>query len=122
MPSRAKCCPGPHAPGDCPYDVHGTRTEGRTAAAKVFFQARRNCHASLQTGEPVFWPAPSALTTILIESPPHNAITLCANSYGRPWTESGFRASWATVRRKLEKIGRVGPGLTLYGLRHTVAV
>jgi integrase len=75
-----------------------------------------------KTGEPVFWPAPSALTTILIESPKHNAITLCANSYGRPWTESGFRASWATVRKGLEKAGHVGPGLTLYGLRHTVAV
>ena len=48
---------------------------------------------------------------------PHSAVTLCANSYGRPWTESGFRASWAAVRKKLEKAGRVGPGLTLYGLR-----
>ena len=26
----------------------GLRTEGRTAAAKIFFQARRNCHASLE--------------------------------------------------------------------------
>jgi integrase len=75
-----------------------------------------------KTGEPVFWPAPSALTAILNEAPPHSAVTLCANSYGRPWTESGFRASWRKVRKKLEEEGRVGAGLTLYGLRHTVAV
>src|SRR5262249_13813642 len=50
------------------------------------------------------------------------AVTLCANSHGLPWTESGFRASWRKVRKQLEKEGRVGIGLTLYGLRHTVAV
>jgi integrase len=75
-----------------------------------------------KTGEPVFWPAPEPLRAILDAAPPHDAITLCANSYGRPWTESGFRASWEDIRKRLEKAGRIGPGLTLYGLRHTVAV
>jgi integrase len=89
---------------------------------RSFFKQGEIATRRSKTGEPVFWPAPSALTAILVESPAHNAITLCANSHGRPWTESGFRASWATVRRKLEKMDRIGPGLTLYGLRHTVAV
>lgn len=75
-----------------------------------------------KTGEPVFWPAPAALVDVLSKSPSHDAVTLCANSFGRPWTESGFRASWRTVRSRLEKEGRIGPSLTLYGLRHTVAV
>ena len=35
---------------------------------------------------------------------------------------SGFRASWRKVRLKLEAEQRVNSGLTLYGLRHTVAV
>ncbi|MBW0004061.1 MAG: tyrosine-type recombinase/integrase [Hyphomicrobiales bacterium] len=39
-----------------------------------------------------------------------------------PWTESGFRASWRKLRLVLERQGRIGSGLTLYGLRHTVAV
>jgi hypothetical protein len=39
-----------------------------------------------KTGEPVFWPMPRPLATILDEAPPHSAITLCANSRGRPWT------------------------------------
>jgi integrase len=75
-----------------------------------------------KTGEPVFWPAPSALVEVLNSAPSHDAITLCANCRGRPWTDSGFRASWRKVRSRLEEKGRVGAGLTLYGLRHTVAV
>jgi integrase len=75
-----------------------------------------------KTGEPVFWPAPKQLRTILEAAPEHDAITLCANAAGKPWTESGFRASWRTYRTKLRNKGAIGPGLTLYGLRHTVAV
>jgi len=75
-----------------------------------------------KTGEPVYWPAPVPLRTILNNAPKHDAITLCANSDGKPWTVSGFRASWRKVRLKLEAEQRVNSGLTLYGLRHTVAV
>jgi integrase len=75
-----------------------------------------------KTGEPVFWPAPAPLVEILNEAPSHSAITLCANSAGLPWTDDGFRASWRKVRLLLEKEGDIGSGLTLYGLRHTVAV
>ena len=75
-----------------------------------------------KTGEPVFWPVPGPLAAILDVAPKHSALMLCANSDGRPWTESGFRASWRTLRIRLEQAGRIGPGLTLYGLRHTVAV
>lgn len=74
------------------------------------------------TGEPVFWPIPHELAEILVTAPQHNATTLCANSNGLPWTESGFRASWRPIRVRLEKAGHIGPGLTLYGLRKTVAV
>jgi site-specific recombinase XerC len=75
-----------------------------------------------KTKEPVFWQAPEVLQEILTAAPSHNAITLCANSNGRPWTESGFRASWRKLRIKLEYRGLIGSGLTLYGLRHTLAV
>jgi hypothetical protein len=75
-----------------------------------------------KTGEPVFWPLPRPLAAILETAPQHSAVTVCANSDGRPWTESGFRASWRPLRIRLEKEGHVGPGLTLYGLRKTVAV
>ncbi|KST57478.1 hypothetical protein AO398_08525 [Methylobacterium sp. GXS13] len=75
-----------------------------------------------KTNQPVFWPAPMPLAEILAKAPDHSAMTLCATSTGTRWTLSGFRASWRPVRVKLEQAGRVQPGLTLYGLRHTVAV
>ena len=62
--------------------------------------------------------APEVLREILDAAPNHDAITLCANSYGRPWTESEFRSSWEHFRKALEKAGHIGRGLTLYGLRH----
>jgi integrase len=75
-----------------------------------------------KTGAPVYWKAPAQLKAILAKAPKHQAITLCGNSIGKPWTQSGYRASWRRLRIKLEGEGRIGPGLTLYGLRHTVAV
>jgi integrase len=89
---------------------------------RTFYKQGEIATRRSKTGEPVFWPALSALKTILESAPKHNAVTLCANSKGQPWTEDGFRASWRKLRIVLEKKGRVAPGLTLYGLRHTVAV
>jgi hypothetical protein len=70
-----------------------------------------------KTGEPVFIAMPDQLLAVFEQAPVHSAITLCANSRGRPWSLSGFNASWRPLRMRLEKEGRVGPGLTLYGLR-----
>lgn len=75
-----------------------------------------------KTGEPVYWPAVAELREVLENAPAHKAITLLANSRGRPWTRDGFRSSWEKLRLGLEAEGKVGGGLTLYGLRHTVAV
>jgi integrase len=87
-----------------------------------FMKASEIATRRAKTGEPVFWPMPAPLADILDKAPIHAAVTLCANSRGTPWTLSGFRASWRTLRIHLEKEGRIGPALTLYGLRHTVAV
>jgi len=43
-------------------------------------------------------------------APEHDAITLCANSEGKPWTVSGFRASWRKYRITLERKNRINPG------------
>ena len=40
---------------------------------------------------------------------------------GSPWTYSGFSTVWLRFRKDLEKADTVRPGLTLKGLRHTVA-
>lgn len=38
-----------------------------------------------------------------------------------PWTEAGFRSSFAKDIKRLEAQGLVGSGLTFHGLRHSVA-
>ena len=74
-----------------------------------------------KSGQTIWWPCPTPLRRILDGAPKHDAVTMAANSRGRPWTESGFRASFFKFIRKLESEGLVGPGLTFHGLRHTVA-
>ncbi len=66
---------------------------------RSFYKANEIATKRSKTGEPVFWRCPAQLTEILAEAPRHDAITLCANSDGKPWTVSGFRASWRKVRR-----------------------
>jgi integrase len=61
------------------------------------------------------------LRQALREAPEHNAITLCANSHGQPWTQNGFLSSFRKQLKKLEARGLIEPGLTFHGLRHTVA-
>ena len=100
----------------------GLAPEDALSLPRSFYKDNEIATRRSKTGEPVYWPCPSPLTEIVTTSPTHSAITLCANSYGRPWTGSGFRASWRTFKKKLEREGAIGPGLTLYGLRHTVAV
>ncbi len=89
---------------------------------RSFFKDNEIASRRSKTGEPVFWPCPAPLIEIISNTPQHDAITLCANSRGRPWTVSGFNSSWLKVKRDLEMDGAIGSGLTLYGLRHTVAV
>jgi len=74
-----------------------------------------------KTGVAVLLPLVPEVAKALEAAPDHDALTLCANSHGKPWTVSGFRASWRPIRQKLEEQGKVQPGLTLKGLGHTVA-
>lgn len=74
-----------------------------------------------KTGTYVYWPVIRQLQEILDNAPPHEASTLVASKIGRSWTVDGFRASWNKFRIDLERRELIAPGLTLYGLRHTVA-
>lgn len=74
-----------------------------------------------KAGVVVWWRVPEELKRLLdtrLRSPKHPQ--LCLSSRLTPWSESGFRASWAKLRISLEKSGTVGKGLTIHGLRHTV--
>lgn len=66
-------------------------------------------------------PISSVLEAELVDAPAHDAETLLASSKGTPWTYDGFASAWQRLRQKLEKAGKVAPGLTPKGLRHTMA-
>lgn len=48
-------------------------------------------------------------------------MTIVVGQRGEPFTESGFRARFFKVIRQLVAEGKVQPGLTFHGLRHTAA-
>lgn len=88
----------------------------RTAIVNDMIDTRRG-----KTGGALLLPLLPPVKAAFAAAPAHDAITLCANSYGRPWSVSGFRASWRPIKLALEKEEKVRSGLTLKGLRHTVA-
>ena len=48
------------------------------------------------------------------------AVQIAVNSYGQPWSQSGFRASFFKLVRRLVAEGKIKPGCTFHGLRHTI--
>lgn len=100
----------------CALDPQDAMKLPKTAVADGKLNTKRG-----KTAQPVWLDLPAPVVEALKVAPHHDAITLCANSYGKPWTVSGFRASWRPIKLALEKAEKVEPGLTLKGLRHTVA-
>ncbi|MCP4205713.1 MAG: tyrosine-type recombinase/integrase, partial [Shimia sp.] len=74
-----------------------------------------------KTGEEVAIPISPTLQAALNSFPEHEAETVLANSRGEAWTYNGFSTVWHRFKIKLEEEGLIAPGLTLKGLRHTVA-
>lgn len=74
-----------------------------------------------KTQVPVWVRLPGPVVAALEAARAHDAITLCATSRGLPWSYSGLDGAWQKVRAKLLSAGAIAPGLTLKGLRHTVA-
>lgn len=87
----------------------------KTAVSSAGIDTRRQ-----KTGQPVYLPIFEPVAEALAAAPVHNAITLCANSRGKPWTYNGFSTNWDKIKSKLEASDAIQPGLTLKGLRHTV--
>ncbi|MEF2554096.1 tyrosine-type recombinase/integrase [Aurantimonas sp. A2-1-M11] len=100
----------------CGLDPQDALSLPRSAIRDGLIDSRRG-----KTSEPLWLPLPQPVSDAIMASPPHSAVTVCATSRGHVWTVSGFRASWRPIRQRLEKAGAVRPGLTLKGLRHTVA-
>lgn len=74
-----------------------------------------------KTGTEVAMPISPTLHAALAGPPAHEAETVLANSYGETWTYNGFSTVWHRFKKRLEGNGLISEGLTLKGLRHTVA-
>lgn len=70
-------------------------------------------------GQWVTVPVHPELRAILDAAPFHDALQIAVNSYGKPWTESGFNASFRAIISHLEDVGVIDGGCTFHGLRHT---
>jgi len=70
----------------------GLEPGGALRLPKTFYKDSGIATRPSKTGAPVYWPAPAPLRATLKDAPQHGAITLCANSDGKPWTVSGFCA------------------------------
>jgi integrase len=81
--------------------------------------SKRIKRTSAKSGKVVRTPVPKMVSDALDVLFPHDAVTLLVNSHGVSWTENGFRSSVFKFLGKLEGEGKVKPGLTIHGLRHT---
>ena len=100
----------------CGLDPQDALSLPRSAIANGCIDSKRG-----KTGVPLWLPLPEAVLTAINNAPEHDAETLCANSYGKPWTYNGYSTNWAKLKKKLEAEQQINCGLTLKGLRHTVA-
>src|SRR5215471_18417527 len=75
---------------------------------------------SRRSGYQLSLPIHPDLARLLTAAPSHSAMTIAATTASRPWTVSGFNSSFIKAVGRLTKSGKVSPGLTFHGLRHTV--
>lgn len=73
-----------------------------------------------KTGDDVWVPAHRDLRAIL-EATTRTATTIVTGLAGLPLKETGLAKAFRTLILRLERAGRIGPGLTFHGLRHTRA-
>ncbi len=74
-----------------------------------------------KTGAEVAIPVGPTLQAAFDRIPKHEAETVLSSSRGEAWTYNGFSTVWHRFKTALEKEGVIASGLTLKGLRHTVA-
>jgi integrase len=75
-----------------------------------------------KNGEECFAPVTGQFKAVLdsAKAARGRSLQIAVASHGDPWTESGFRASFFKLVKRLEKEGLLMPGCTFHGLRHTV--
>jgi integrase len=98
----------------------GLRKGDVLAITKNAIRDGRIWRGTNKNAQEVSLPLHPDLERLLAAAPAHAAITIAATTRGTTWTESGFNSSFVKAIAKLEREGKVEPGLTFHGLRHTV--
>jgi integrase len=80
----------------------------------VAFETRQ-----IKTGDPIWIKVHFRLREILEQTPRVSPVILIG-ARGKPFTESGLRTSFFRLIRTLVAEGKVQPGLSFHGLRHTL--
>lgn len=75
-------------------------------------------HKTEKRGVEVTFPIHPTLANVLSQAPAHKCETIAATSRGKSWTETGFNSTFCKFIARLERAGKVDPGLTMHGLRH----
>jgi integrase len=105
----------------------GMREGDALAATRIAYDGHRMTWVQGKTGAPIRLPVAQRLKIILdaaLETrSPDNVehLQLVLNSRGKPYTNDGFRTMLWKLIHGLEIEGKVMPGLTFHGLRHTAA-
>jgi integrase len=97
----------------------GLRKSDVLSLTKTAIRNGRLWRKTGKTGQEVSVPLHPDLAALLKTLPKHDAVTVAATTYGKPWTVSGFNSSFIKAIAKLQREGFVEAGLTFHGLRHT---
>jgi len=74
-----------------------------------------------KTGEPLWVPAHADLRRILDDAKARrSSLQIVVNTEGNPYSQTGFQTRFFGLIKKLRDNGKVAPGLSFHGLRHTV--
>ena len=71
-----------------------------------------------KTGDPLWLPTHARLREVPDATRKRSPVVVTGEG-GKPYTGSGFRASFFRLIHDLKKKGEIGDGLTFHGLRHT---
>ena len=101
----------------CGLDPKDALTLPRSAIRDGMIDTKR-----AKTSVPVWIPLPEPVKKALSDLPAgKDDQMVCLNSKGKSWTVSGFSSTWQKIKTRLLAEHKVSEGLTLKGLRHTVA-
>jgi integrase len=100
----------------CGLDPSDAATLPNRALTDTHLDTRRG-----KTDEPVWFALPAKARELLARSSRHEGLQRFAAPDGQPLTYWTLDRMWRPIRAKLEKEEKIETGLTLKGLRHTVA-